>query len=258
MKYDIIGDVHGQAVLLEKLLREMGYQLDLTSTWYHPNRKAIFLGDIINKGPQIKRTVEIVRQMVEGGYAEMVIGNHECAWMDKNAIGIFSTLEAYGHDKKQLESDLSWIRSLPVYIEKEGFRVVHAYWDDVFIQVIKNWEAKSSASPFAHSNDCRIAILLLVNGPRYRVSPDEQFMQNGKDKTSIRFRWWNLNVSFYDKKEKPLFFGHYCIEHEPMIIQSNICCLDYCVHRTGRLVAYRWGGESHLRDENLFIVSDSR
>ena len=44
--YDIIGDIHGHASRLERLLERMGYERDADS-WRHPDRQAIFVGDFI-------------------------------------------------------------------------------------------------------------------------------------------------------------------------------------------------------------------
>ena len=74
--YDIIGDVHGQATMLKKLLLQLGYQ-KADSVYSHPERKAVFVGDFINRGPEIKKTIRIVRSMVESGNALAVLGNHE-------------------------------------------------------------------------------------------------------------------------------------------------------------------------------------
>jgi protein phosphatase len=46
--------------------------------WRHPlGRKAIFLGDLVDRGPQVMDTVRIVRNMVSAGNALCVAGNHD-------------------------------------------------------------------------------------------------------------------------------------------------------------------------------------
>lgn len=76
MNYDIIGDVHGQYEKLVGLLRKLGYQ-ESRGAWRHSDRTAIFVGDLIDRGPQQLATVELVRRMVEARTAEIVMGNHE-------------------------------------------------------------------------------------------------------------------------------------------------------------------------------------
>jgi protein phosphatase len=98
--FDIIGDIHGCCDELEILLQQLGYQkgegakeqksreeelstfsstsLWNTPTYYHPEgRKALFLGDLVDRGTRILDTVKLVRNMVEAGTAFCVPGNHE-------------------------------------------------------------------------------------------------------------------------------------------------------------------------------------
>jgi protein phosphatase len=77
--FDIIGDAHGCCDELEALLNELGYSLDTDGSVYrHPaGRKAIFLGDLVDRGPRILDTYELVRRMVEAGEGFCVPGNHD-------------------------------------------------------------------------------------------------------------------------------------------------------------------------------------
>ena len=51
--YDIIGDIHGHAQELKSLLVKMDYSVT-EGVWQHPARKAIFVGDLIDRGPSIR------------------------------------------------------------------------------------------------------------------------------------------------------------------------------------------------------------
>lgn len=80
--FDIFGDVHGCCDELEELLAALGYvvtRLPESGPCYaHPaGRKAIFLGDLVDRGPRVLDTVELVRQMVAHGSALCVPGNHD-------------------------------------------------------------------------------------------------------------------------------------------------------------------------------------
>jgi len=255
MKYDIIGDVHGQAQLLERLLKKLGYQPDLTGAWFHPQRKALFVGDLINKGPEVKRTVKIVRRMVDGGYAETIIGNHELAWIEGEEDRISSTIRSYQNDPGQFKSDLEWIRTLPFFLEKEEIRIVHAYWDKNAIRQIIFWESRNSFDQLNDQEPYRMATSLLTNGPQYQVSTDEGIMHDQFQKSRMKLRWWNIDLPLYGLKEKPLFFGHYCLLNGPEVAQGNICCLDTCNDQILQLAAYRWNGEKELKTENLIVVT---
>jgi predicted MPP superfamily phosphohydrolase len=74
--YDLIGDIHGYARELKALLTKMDYQIT-NGIWQHPERKVIFLGDFVDRGPEQIETVHIARTMVESGNALAVMGNHE-------------------------------------------------------------------------------------------------------------------------------------------------------------------------------------
>ncbi|MBW4600758.1 MAG: polynucleotide kinase-phosphatase [Calothrix sp. FI2-JRJ7] len=74
--FDIIGDIHGCCDELELLLEKLGYHKG--EYYYHPEgRKAVFLGDLVDRGARILDTVNLVRNMVNSGTALCVPGNHE-------------------------------------------------------------------------------------------------------------------------------------------------------------------------------------
>src|SRR5947208_2510055 len=74
--YDLIGDIHGYADELVKLLETLGYQ-KAKGVYRHPERRVIFVGDFVDRGPKIREVLEIVRPMIEEGTALAVMGNHE-------------------------------------------------------------------------------------------------------------------------------------------------------------------------------------
>jgi predicted MPP superfamily phosphohydrolase len=74
--HDIIGDIHGHAAELKSLLTRMDYK-ETNGVWQHPSRKAIFVGDLIDRGPAIREVLHIVKNMVDHQKALVVMGNHE-------------------------------------------------------------------------------------------------------------------------------------------------------------------------------------
>ncbi|HEX6464963.1 MAG TPA: polynucleotide kinase-phosphatase, partial [Vicinamibacterales bacterium] len=76
--FDIIGDVHGCCDELEELLTLLGYVRDGSSVWTHPaRRKAIFVGDLVDRGPRIVDTLKTAMAMSQAGTALCVPGNHD-------------------------------------------------------------------------------------------------------------------------------------------------------------------------------------
>ena len=84
--FDIVGDVHGCFEELVLLLERLGYQLTTRvgadgETGYsvtHPEgRKAVFVGDLVDRGPGVANVLKLVMSMVADGVALCVAGNHE-------------------------------------------------------------------------------------------------------------------------------------------------------------------------------------
>jgi protein phosphatase len=104
--FDIIGDVHGCADELELLLAKLGYEL--TSAGYaHPaGRKAVFLGDLVDRGPRVLDTLRIASMMVHSGTALCVPGNHDDKFRRK-------LLGKQVHITHGLEQTLAELEALP-------------------------------------------------------------------------------------------------------------------------------------------------
>ena len=80
--FDIIGDVHGCLAELEKLLTTLGYELERDAEGRaagvrHPERRAVFVGDLVDRGPDTPGVLRLVMGMVAAGTAFCVSGNHE-------------------------------------------------------------------------------------------------------------------------------------------------------------------------------------
>ncbi|TWT58332.1 Bis(5'-nucleosyl)-tetraphosphatase PrpE [asymmetrical] [Thalassoglobus neptunius] len=90
--FDIIGDIHGCCDELEGLLRSLGYiriEKELDPLWgdqvfEHPEgRKAVFVGDLVDRGPRVLDVTRLVRNMVENGSGICVPGNHDVKLLRK-------------------------------------------------------------------------------------------------------------------------------------------------------------------------------
>lgn len=303
--YDIIGDIHGHASLLKKMLTTLGYEKKETG-YSHPERKAIFVGDFVNRGPEIRKTIRIIRKMVENGNALATIGNHEINAIiyylkdksgfplikspQKNFLSLYKTISQFSGKSEEWRSHRKWIRELPLYLDLEGIRVVHACWSDQAVEIIKkaDLEGISRKSMFRNvyskpKSELSQSITTLTKGIDFKLPPDMKVVNNkGVSPRSFRMRWWEYSedktfeeISFESKFTLPsydiprqlvpehvpypseapvVFFGHYCRFNGPLIIKPNICCVDSCVTGSGILTAYRWKGEKVLSEENLVMV----
>lgn len=90
--FDIIGDIHGCFQELESLLTQLGYRIARTqkengerafSVEVPAGRKAVFLGDLVDRGPGITDVLDLVMTMVSEGKALCVPGNHEIKLLKK-------------------------------------------------------------------------------------------------------------------------------------------------------------------------------
>jgi Calcineurin-like phosphoesterase len=109
--YDLVGDIHGHADALHRLLRALDYT-EIEGVFRHPEKQMIFVGDFIDRGPQQREVLRIARSMCEAGAAKAVMGNHEfnaIGWAAQNKDGRFlrirkkmraSTQNSYTKSKK--------------------------------------------------------------------------------------------------------------------------------------------------------------
>ncbi|WP_232662988.1 polynucleotide kinase-phosphatase [Pseudonocardia sp. TRM90224] len=81
--FDVIGDVHGCRIELEQLLGELGYTItrdgaDRAIGAHHPEgRRTVFVGDLVDRGPDTPGVLRLAMGMVAAGDAFCVSGNHE-------------------------------------------------------------------------------------------------------------------------------------------------------------------------------------
>lgn len=305
--YDLIGDVHGCGATLGSLLERLGYH-PRGGVYRHPRRKVIFLGDLIDRGPRIRLAVSIARRMVEEGEAHIVMGNHEynalayChrasgslgrEWLREHTPRhnhiIKETLEQYRDHPEEWEEALAWFLDIPLCLEFDGLRVVHACWDPPLVEALRREHPDGridedflTASVVPGTLEFRI-LDRLTRGTHLPL-PEGLEIQSGDgfSRRSFRAHFWarqpqtwgdvifqpdslpddlecrelsdeeRSRLSYYGPEQPPLFIGHYWCEGIPALPTANIACLDYSAVKFGRLVAYRWSGEPRL-DADHFV-----
>lgn len=111
----IIGDVHGCSAELMRLLEAAQLSRD---------DRVIFVGDLINKGPDSRGVLEIARDL----NAEVVMGNHERSFLKyiKKARTDDPEFEAIKDQLgDRLKGWVKWLKALPYYLETPDFLIVH-------------------------------------------------------------------------------------------------------------------------------------
>lgn len=144
---DIVGDVHGEYDALVSLLKKLGYD-DLGR--HSEKRRLVFVGDLIDRGPDSPAVLRAVKRMVDAGYAQCISGNHEInairddAEKDRAGEGWWYGRQepaykaAVVDPKEKEESFLPFLRSLPGALENEELRVVHACWHEPSIERMRD------------------------------------------------------------------------------------------------------------------------
>jgi hypothetical protein len=291
MQYDIIGDIHGMADKLEGLLMKLGYTME-GGIYRLEGHSAVFVGDFIDRGVQNRRVIEIVRNMVDSGNAYAVMGNHEynaiCYHTKKTKTDYLRShkwknfhqhetfLNEYPLGHSDTDEVIEWFKNLPLFLELDGFHVVHACWDQEAINQLKPYLVGGNvlrheliAESATKGNQLFNIIERLLKGVEVTL-PDYilPFIdKDGATRRKIRVKWWNngsgtsyrdmaigydddiiakfpndispdnLEIPIYDN-DTPVFYGHYWLTGTPGLQSENACCVDYSAGIGGNLVAY--------------------
>lgn len=212
---DFIGDVHGKADLLEALLSRLGYR-ETRGAWRHPSRTAVFVGDLIDRGPQQLKTVEMVRRMHGEGAALCALGNHEhnaIGWVtpDQHRLGQFlrahtapqrkqhqAFLAEAAADPKGAQCAREWFATLPVLLEVGGVRVAHACWDERHAPVILaaqgdrgHFDEQAMLESLTPGTPLFVACEIATKGPEVKL-PEHLAYEDlyGKTRSEVRWAWW--------------------------------------------------------------------
>ena len=203
--YDVIGDVHGHFDKLAALLLKMGYVPKGGSFAPPSGRQAVFVGDLIDRGPEQTKVLKAVRAMVDSGDARVVMGNHEF-----NAIGFVTRdphagtgeylrpnrfendkarknrqqhaqfLAQVGEGSSQHRDWVQWFKTLPLHLDLGGIRVVHAWWDDALVGLVNRnyWDSNGRQvsedflhNCFGHEPAWKIARETLTTGVEHPLPP---------------------------------------------------------------------------------------
>lgn len=300
--YDVIGDVHGHADPLERLLAELGYE-ERDGAHHHPDRQAVFVGDLIDRGPEQVRVLEIARRMVDAGTALVVLGNHELnavSWATpdgrggwcrphsaKNRAQHGGFLAQVGEGSPRHRDWIDWFRALPLWLDLDGLRVVHACWHPASMDVLGTDRLTDELVTAPKGTPLHDAAEVLLKGPEIEMGGHTYADKDGHCRDTARLRWWDPaattiasaceipgGVTACDggpfgplpdtplgdavvrvpASDVPVLYGHYWRTGTPRTEGSKAACLDWSVAKGGPLVAYRWSGEADLDDDHLVAV----
>ncbi|THB68726.1 MAG: metallophosphoesterase, partial [Spirochaetaceae bacterium] len=230
MIFDIIGDIHGHARALEGLLEMLGYrEHGGVYRSSESGRMALFVGDIVDRGPQIPRALQIVRNMVDEGEARMVLGNHEynlVAWYtplsaerraqvekeygpiegplyvrprtERHAKQCEQTILQFAGQENVLKDYLEWMQQQPLFLDLPDLRIVHAAWHPQAAATVKEYSPTEHrltdqllhASSFPGSPGY-LAIEYLLKGVEVSLPPGMFYHdKEGAVRRRSRTAWW--------------------------------------------------------------------
>ena len=208
-KHDIVGDIHGHAAKLERLLQRFGYE-KRDGIYRHASRQVIFVGDFIDRGPEIRRTLQIARGMIDAGTARAVMENYELnallyhtkgpegEWLrahnEKNTTQHQATLDQIalsdpaewklaGLDVGAAALAGSW--PLPRCARRMGRRERSHIGNPGYTD-----KEKPCRGWRRHTREGKAADFLL-KGPEYKLGDGTHFVdKHGFQRTSVRAKWW--------------------------------------------------------------------
>lgn len=226
--YDIIGDIHGHCDKLHALLLNLGYRKrSHHSAYTHSERKVIFLGDFIDRGPQQIETALTAKAMIESGSALSVMGNHEynaICYATPNpdlptdylrthigAAGhkIFHQHAAFlnetQHDPSLYKTLISFFKSLPLWLGIDDIRFVHACWNEPQQNYLKSFISTQNSftdvgviESTKHGSTAFNATKLLLKGLELPLPHGYHFDDaDGHVRDAVRVKWWDKTALDY-------------------------------------------------------------
>jgi hypothetical protein len=209
--YDLIGDLHGRADHLKKLLHTLGY-----SKSYHPDgRKIIFMGDYINRGPKQEETLDMVRDLVASGIVEAALmGNHELSLIRYFHEGTHGFVRPHTRDNddyhagffqefpvgsKKLDDVVDWMKTLKLYMIRDEFNAVHAYMSEDLLAASRPYlnddnSLKKDSYDLLDETHCVETFDVfdtLTAGPKYQLPEKAHFIDGaGRLQKVSHLFWW--------------------------------------------------------------------
>ena len=278
-KIDLIGDIHGHYLELRLMLEKFGYSFQGLNLTHPENRKLAFVGDFINRGPQSVEVLKLVKSLQESGEAFVVLGNHE--------FKLVQNLVAGNSIPDEFIPFIAWLRTLPLFLELETLRIVHAAWHFSSIKILEQALVADDLfikETFEKESMYKRASQSILSGIKTTIPKDLKLVDRfAIPRAKGRLKWWldlrgkpysecffspmfpeisdrgpiETEVSMlepYTQQEKPVFIGHYCLPPNIPKIFGQVVCLDGCVTCDKRLWGYRYEGEHIPETSNLIQV----
>ena len=217
--FDVIGDVHGCLDELEGLLGKLGYTRDVGGVFRHEQgRKAVFLGDLVDRGPNVPGVLRTAMSMEKAGTALCVPGNHEMKLLRKLRGKDVKLTHGLAQTLEQLEREPAGFRDeVARFIDDQ---VSHYVLDDGKL-VVAHAGMKEALQGRGSGKVREFALYGETTG-----ETDEYGLP-------VRYPWANEY-----RGRAAVVYGHTPVPEAEWL--NNTICIDTgCVYG-GKLTAFRW------------------
>ncbi len=207
-----ITDPHGQSTKIQNLIERLPEATNF-----------VFIGDLIDNslGAQIdhRRTIQIVRALHDEERAKVILGNHELnaiGWSLQKEDGTFcrphsnsnlkqhaAFLRDYPFKSADYNETIEWFKSLPLYIEEDHFRAIHAMWDDNLISRLqpylnpdKSIKSEHWYDVFDSNHELYELTEKLLKGAEFQLPDGVSYKdKTGITRTKARVAWWKFPIN---------------------------------------------------------------
>ena len=240
--------------------------------------------------------------MVGNGDAQVVMGNHEYnaiayATPDPSAPGEYlrrheakndgqhaAFISAFGFGSGDHAAVIDWFTTMPLWLELDGLRVVHACWDQDAMDALGGNPYVDDALMVSSSVQDSIEqrwVEHLCEGPEIPLPDGITFLdKDDQVRERARFRWWDPAAITYRNAcevppscpelpdrviddppvapysaRTPVVFGHYWRRWGDPDVSDHAACVDHSAVLGGPLTAYRWSGEQTLTTDRMVAAS---
>ena len=134
--FDVVGDAHGCLAELTALLDRLGYEPDAAGARRHAaGRRLVFVGDLVDRGPDVAGVLDVVMRTVDGGHALCVPGNHDdklLRWLRGRRVavahGLQQSIDSLAARPREFSHRVAaFLDALPSHLVLDGGRLVVAH-----------------------------------------------------------------------------------------------------------------------------------
>ena len=298
-----IGDVHGRSDKLLPFIQRYGCG----------DTQFVFVGDLIdnalNEETDHLTTLNMIHQLCEQSRAVCIMGNHELnaiGWSlqkndgsycrPRNKLGNLKQhqcfLAAVGSDSAEHQRWIEWFKRLPIFVEYDHARAIHACWNQQAIDQIGPYLNSDNSlkdqfwyQAFDEQHELYHLLETLLKGPELALPKGYSFLdKTGIERAQVRVAWWKgeaEGLSYADiallpeearsqlpqqlipvtvqrmcaKPEKLTVIGHYTlpVTRAPQTIGQNVVCVDFNAAKgSNPLVGYKLDVSNQL---GTFVIS---